>query len=465
MKKLAIIVSLILIGLIVAVVAAVGSFSNIGTSENGTLPENTVINGVDCSSMTFDEAEDALTDHWNSRHIEVTCGLNVRTANFTDFGYTYDLDSSLKNLFKTHPIAAALNRYLNIPVDINIPMKVKDYDEDFKTEVINAGFFDIENMTESTDAYVDVSDPQFPIVNHTYGTEPDMDRVFEDLTACISNGELNFVFDERDYFIMPEVTAKDPELLEYQKFCQKHLNQKITYKLGDETFTISSETLATLMKDDLSGEADKAKVAKYVKSLAAEYDNINTTREFTSFTGKEVSVPPGTYGWMIDQEAETKALVADINSHKDVSRKPKFSATGYGKYCRDMGDTYIDVDISEQTVNYYKKGELVFSSPCVTGSAATGTVTDVGAYYILNKVRDVVLKGDNGDGTEYESFVHYWLGVNWAGEGFHDASWRSNFGGSIWTYNGSHGCINMPPRLMPEFYEMVDVDIPVAVHY
>ena len=123
------------------------------------------------------------------------------------------------------------------------------------------------------------------------------------------------------------------------------------------------------------------------------------------------------------------------------------------------------MDISYQTVKFYIKGELYFSANCVTGCQATGTTTDIGTYYILNKVRNVVLKGDNGDGTKYESPVKYWLGVTWTGQGFHDADWRGAFGGSIWVYNGSHGCINMPPSRMPELYNAAEVGMPVVMHY
>ena len=130
-----------------------------------------------------------------------------------------------------------------------------------------------------------------------------------------------------------------------------------------------------------------------------------------------------------------------------------------------MGNTYIDVDITNQTVNYFRNGELKFTSKCVTGCRNTGTTTDIGAYYILNKITDVVLKGDNADGSKYETPVKYWLGVTWTGEGFHDADWRDKFGGSIWINNGSHGCINMPPKKMPEFYNMIEVGIPVINHY
>lgn len=467
MKKFAVTIAIIVVVIVAAISALVIVYSNSTSTAGSTdkFPANTTVNGVDCSELTYEQAEAKLTKHWNSRHIEVTCSLNVRSDSFTDFGYEYDLTKSLENVNGTRIISAAMNHYFDTAYKLKIPMTVASYDKEFKKEVLDSPVFKIENVTKTADAYVDLNDPDFPIVDHVFGNEPDMDRVFEDLTESISKGNINFVFDEREYSVIPEVLAHDEDLHEYQQFCREYLNQEITYELGEETFTISAEDLAFMMKDDLSGDADKKAVKKYVAKLADKYDNINSTREFKSLTGKDVTVPPGTYGWMIDQAAETKQLIKDIESREDVTRDPVFAATGYGEYARDMGDTYIDVDISTQEVNFYKNGKLIFSSPCVTGSRATGTVTDVGAYYILNKIRDVVLRGDNGDGTEYESPVSYWLGVNWTGEGFHDANWRGSFGGSIWTYNGSHGCINMPPWRMPELYEKAEVDIPVAVHY
>jgi len=465
MKKLSAIVSIIIIILIAAVTILALVYSKTGSTDMTVFPDNTTVNGVDCSGLTYREAEYALTEHWNSRHIEVTCSLGVRKDSFTNFGYEYDLTESLKKANGTRIISAAFNHYFNTTYKLQIPMVVSSYDKTFKKSVLNSTVFKAENTSKTKDAYVDISDPDFPIIPHEFGNEPDMERVFKDLTDSISNGDLVFVFVEKKYLKMPKVTADDPELLKFQKFCKSYLKQKITYKLGEETFTISPDTLVSLMKNDYSGEVDNEAVKTYVANLAEKYDNINSTREFTSFTGKDISVPPGIYGWMIDQEAETNQLIKDIESRQDVSREPVFYVKGYGEYSRDMGDTYIDVDVTNQMVRYYKEGKLIFSSPCVTGNRLTGTITDIGAYYVINKVRDVVLKGRNVDDTEYENFVSYWLGINWAGEGFHDATWRSSFGGNIWTYNGSHGCINMPPDKIPELYEKAEIGVPVAVHY
>lgn len=465
MKKIILTISAIILIILAAASVATIGYTKTADYTSDTLPESTRINGINCSGMDIEQAAAKLTDTWNDRTIVITGNLNDELAHFTNFGFTYDIDDHIRNIKRDNLILAAANHYFNIPLSVNIPMIVSDYSFEFKQEVTSSKFLHRGTATVSKDAYVDLDDPDFAIIPEVYGTSSDTEKFFNRLIHHIQLGDLQFVFDEREYLTMPQVTADDEDLLKYQEYCRKYLKQKITYNLGDETFTLTPKQLNKLLSDDNSGKADEQAVGEYVKALAAKYDNIGAERKFTSLTGREVTVSGGTYGWMIDQEKETEKLISDLNAHKDVSRKPVYSAEGYGEYSRDMGNTYIDVDITNQTVNYFENGKLNFSSKCVTGCRNTGTTTDIGAYYILNKVTDVVLKGDNADGTKYESPVKYWLGVTWTGEGFHDADWRNKFGGNIWINDGSHGCINMPPKKMPAFYNMIEVGIPVVNHY
>lgn len=465
MKKFFTVILIIIILLIGTAAGAIFAYSKSSDYNSDSFPENTAINGIDCSGLTYDEASSKLTKEWNKKHITVTGQLNNDIETFTDFGCTYDIDNALKKAKSDNMIFAAANHFVSSPLVIQIPMVVDEYSDDFKKRVISSSFLNSDDDTVSKDAYVDISKEDFPIVPEVYGTKPDSEKFFNDLLHHIQTGEVKFIFDEKDYYDLPKVTADDENLKEYQQYCRKYLKQKITYELGNETFTITAEELNKLLLDDMSGKADEKAVKDYVGALAAKYDNIGIERNFTSLSGKQVQVVGGNYGWAIDQEGETEQLIKDIEAHKDVSREPVFSDTGYGEYSWDLGNTYIDVDISNQIVQLYINGELQFSSGCVTGCRSTGTTTDTGTYYILNKVRNVVLKGDNADGSKYSSPVKYWLGVTWTGQGFHDADWRNAFGGSIWINNGSHGCINMPPSTMPTLYNIAEVGMPVVMHY
>ena len=50
------------------------------------------------------------------------------------------------------------------------------------------------------------------------------------------------------------------------------------------------------------------------------------------------------------------------------------------------------------------------------------------------------------------------------GIGFHDATWRGWFGGDIFYWSGSHGCVNMPYSAAEELYGIIEEGVPVIVY-
>ncbi len=129
-------------------------------------------------------------------------------------------------------------------------------------------------------------------------------------------------------------------------------------------------------------------------------------------------------------------------------------------HCERLTDTYVVVDISDQEVKVYHRGEEILSTYVVTGSEETPTY--LGAYYILDKAHDVILRG-----IDYALPVKNWVPFIKNGSGFHDASWRESFGmyygangeelGPIRYYAGTHGCVNMEENISLVFYDMVHV--------
>ena len=468
MKKAMMILAAVVV--FVAVVAGIATiiYASSDDYKSDSLPDGMSINGVDCSGMTYKEAEAALTEKHNSGHLHVVGELGETLADYTDFDCTYDIRDQLKSVKKDHLFEAALSHYFHLPLNARIAMNVAECGEDFTERVKNSDFLNREGLTETQDAYVDIDDPEFPIIPEVYGTKSDADAYLDDILHAISLGENRFIYNEKKYLTTPEVKSDDPELLKFQKYCQSYLGQKITYELGNDTFTLTPRELDNLLKDDFSGEADPVKVDEFAKALKAEYDIVGADRQFTSFTGKTFQVNGGDYGWIVDEEGEAKQLEADINSHKDVSREPVFSQKGHGAYSKtlEVGDTYIDVDLTEQHVYYFENGKKKFDCDCVSGCVAAGHSTPTGVYDIKGKSRNVTLKGGGKkkSKTYYESFVKYWMPFLGASYGLHDANWRSSFGGDIYKYSGSHGCVNLPPSKAPELYNMISVGTIVVIH-
>ncbi len=120
-------------------------------------------------------------------------------------------------------------------------------------------------------------------------------------------------------------------------------------------------------------------------------------------------------------------------------------------------NTYVEVCISQQRMWFFKNGKLIVDTPVVTGTKYVND-TPKGYFSMYQRATDTVLTGPG-----YASPVDYWMAFC-GGCGIHDASWRSSFGGSIYTYNGSHGCVNTPYNAVRTIYNNTTYGTPVIVY-
>lgn len=135
--------------------------------------------------------------------------------------------------------------------------------------------------------------------------------------------------------------------------------------------------------------------------------------------------------------------------------------TGYinKKYTSKISDTAVVIDISEQTLTLYKNSSILLETDVVTGTVGKFD-TPTGKYEINKKRQDTRLTSKK---YNYDCPVDYWMPFN-GGVGLHDASWRGSFGGEIYKKNGSHGCVNIPPKYADDVYNNVSVGTKVLVH-
>ena len=116
---------------------------------------------------------------------------------------------------------------------------------------------------------------------------------------------------------------------------------------------------------------------------------------------------------------------------------------------------------------YYQNGSIIFDSDFVSGNmSSSDRQTPSGIYQLYNKKGPEVLRGAiQANGLpEYETPVSYWMPFN-GGIGFHDATWRWDFGGNIYQYDGSHGCINLPLSNAAVLYDIIQYNVPIICFY
>ncbi len=122
----------------------------------------------------------------------------------------------------------------------------------------------------------------------------------------------------------------------------------------------------------------------------------------------------------------------------------------------------IEVSISKQTLWLYKKGKVILKTPVITG-APGDRATSVGHHHILSRSSPATLKGSYR-GSRWVTRVSYWMGFTYSGQGIHDATWQSAFGGQLYRQGrGSHGCVNTPMAAVKKVYENSFVGMLVIV--
>jgi len=215
-------------------------------------------------------------------------------------------------------------------------------------------------------------------------------------------------------------------------------------------------------------EVFQENVKQYVRSLAEKYNTVGTKRTFISTaSGAEIVVEGGAYGWEIDQQKEMEQLLEEIKGGAVVSREPLYVSTAVTREGNEIGNTYVEVDLENQHMWFYKNGKLIVESDIISGlMTKKDCVTPEGVYSLNYKQKGKTLRGrQQSNGTyEYESWVDYWMPFN-GGIGLHDVSWKPAFGGIIYKTDGSHGCINLPPSIASIVYENIEAGVPIVCFY
>lgn len=198
-------------------------------------------------------------------------------------------------------------------------------------------------------------------------------------------------------------------------------------------------------------------IDKIVSSVQKKYNTFGDPVKFKTHSGKKITLdtPDSMWGDLVDVDAEKAFLQEACKKGKKVKNREPIFTQRTGK----LGNSYIEVSISQQKVWLVKDGKVKMSSSCVTGTKGSHD-TPRGVYYILEyKPNGKVLRGD-----DYATPVSRWLRLTWTGVGLHDASWRGSFGGNIYTYNGSHGCINLPFSFADKLLKAVKWGFPAVVY-
>lgn len=195
------------------------------------------------------------------------------------------------------------------------------------------------------------------------------------------------------------------------------------------------------------------RVCAYVRYLKDLWDTKGHVRSFLTQGGRVVSLIPSytdTYlGWDMDVSGTASAICEALLSGQ-TQASVVWDSRGYSHGDFDLGDTYLEIDLTKQMLYYIEGWQRLYQIPVVTGLDVDGRRTPTGIFRILTFCEDYTMSGDYGT-----AFARYFLRLTLSGVGIHDALWRDDFSASNYLTDGSHGCINVPFAQMETLYQQL----------
>lgn len=425
----------------------------------------TTINSINASYATVEEVENIVADQVAKYRLQVK-GRGGYEENIlpADIGYVYTRKGEVERFKKEqNPFKWPL-------------MFIKDFAYEFESTAV----YDMAKLRSAIDRLkcLDKSMEEAPkdaelVFNGTtyelhkeqQGKKVIKEKLAAAVKKAVETGKNTVDLEKEDCYEKPKITSENPTLQKKFERLYHYTKTRVEYSFGDETEVLDGSIINNWLSVDEDGTVNLHTdgIAEYVYSLAQKYDTYNKTRNFETHDGSYVQVNGGSFGWMIDQNAENEQLTQIIRDGRQVKREPVYAQTAGTRRNCDLGDTYVEVDLSRQHLWMYRDGVTILETDFVSGDTSKGHTTPGGTFALYWKKSPSVLKSDK-PGDSYETPVSYWMPFN-GGIGFHDASWRGSFGGSVYTYNGSHGCVNMPTWAAGEMYNNIYAGYPIICYY
>lgn len=337
------------------------------------------------------------------------------------------------------------------------------------TDIFNSISVSEENQIESKDAYISYSEEKksFEIVPEVYGNilvDNPSDLIMNSLIAY--NQVIDLV--ELGCYTAPFILGDNEILLSNLENYNSYKDVKITYTFGDTNEILDfskfySWLVPNYLEDGLTLNVEKPFIFSdegvngFIAELNKKYTTIGIPRDFTTSTGETITITKGDYGWILDKKKMAESIKNLLSTKTSETLEGIFSQKGALYGTKDFSNSYVEVSIDNQKVWMYINGECILETPVVTGNVGKNMGTRKGIFSLTYKTKNAVLRG-----ADYETPVSFWMPFD-GGIGLHDATWRGSFGGSIYKWNGSHGCVNMPYNAAKKVYENIDKTMPIIV--
>ncbi len=435
----------------------------------GEFSYNTWINGIYCTGKSVNEVNEELKQGYTYDSLTILDNEGNRYSISADvIDYHFDFEESLERYKNLQNPYLWIDNLQGANGEKHI-LPVVHYDETaLEKEVKALPFMKEADAMRTKVVEIRKTNSGYVLVNERENVL-NQEKAREVIYAAVDQFEPEADLQKLDCYEDLPINEKMKQEIALWPKIQEFQDCKIVYKMGEELIPVDASVVCDWFLLDDAGNfifdeqgnpvLDEEKPEMFITKLAEEYDTLGGPREFQATRGEVVTVTGGLYGNQLDQKAESAYLLQAFLEKREEIHTPEYIQKALYQGKDDIGDTYIEIDMTEQMMYYYVKGECVIETPVVTGNTSLRRGTPVGVNFVYAKQTNRILRGE-----DYASPVKFWIPVKGA-VGIHDASWRSKYGGEIYKTNGSHGCINTPYDAVKELYELVEIGTPCIMFY
>ena len=421
----------------------------------------TIINGIDVGGKSVKEAKKLIEAKSKDYELTILGRDDIKEIiKGIDIEFQYNIDDKLDEVRKKqNPYSWILGffnkNYIKLDERISYDKKLLDKKiEDLK-------YFNLDDVIEPRSASLEFIDGEYSINEAIEGNKVNKEKLTKEITKVIDKGNRSIDLVALNCYEEPKYTSESKEVIEAKKKLDQYVSTNIAYNFGDSKEVLNGEIISNWISidDEFNVNLDESYITSYVDTLASKYNTFGATRQFKTSLGTTANVLGGDYGWILNKDKEVEVIKESLKSGETIDRNPNYIQAAASRGSNDIGNTYVEINLTTQQVWYYKNGELITSGNCVTGTDKTQYATPQGTYVLKYIEKDAVLRGPG-----YESPVSYWMPFNWD-IGLHDATWRGSFGGTIYQYDGSHGCVNLPYNVAEAIFNNIEPGVAVVCYY
>lgn len=422
---------------------------------------NCKINGLSVSGDSVSEIEDKIADELEAYTLVLKGREESEESIYgKDIGLMYISTGEIQEI-KDAQQAFAWPISIFKKEEYEISSSV-EYDEGILNgELEKMIFYNNENVVEPKNAYIEYTDGTYNVMDEVYGNKVDKDALTEKIKESIVDGQTLVDLDSEGIYYNPKYTKESAEVNDALDTLNKYILTKVHYNFDNNTEDVDGDMIQKWIgvDDEFQVCVNESKVRQYINSLAKKYNTMGKTRSFKTSSGNTINVGGGDYGWALNTKEETSGLIEAIKNGQEVDKEPIYSQKGRVAGANDIGDTYVEIDMTRQHMWFYKNGSLITDGDIVTGNMQNDWKTPGGIYRLKYKEKNATLVGEG-----YASPVSFWMPFN-GGIGIHDATWRKAFGKEIYKTNGSHGCINSPYAVANAIFDNIEPGTPIVCFY